>query len=168
MVEDDGATLKFSFEPVADAHTRLLILGSLPGEASLSRAQYYAHARNQFWRLVETVIGAPLPAAYEARLEALLAHGVGLWDVVRQARRVGSLDSAIRDHRPNALMELVESLPALRAVAFNGGKASQLGRALLENRTGLPLLSLPSSSPAYTASLETKASAWSSLRAFLD
>ena len=56
--------LKRSFAPVANERTRLLLLGSLPGEESLARGRYYAHPRNQFWRLAGTVIGAelePLP-----------------------------------------------------------------------------------------------------------
>src|ERR1700761_6828570 len=106
-------TLKSSFPPVADRGTRLLLLGSLPGEVSLSRAQYYAHPQNQFWRLIGAVIGADLAGAgYADRLAMLLAHGVGVWDVVREARRTGSLDTAIRDHQPNALAEFAQTRPA--------------------------------------------------------
>ncbi|HWW27731.1 MAG TPA: DNA-deoxyinosine glycosylase, partial [Caulobacter sp.] len=73
---------KSGFPPVVDAHTHVLILGSLPGEASLAAKQYYGNPRNAFWRLMEGVLDAPLIAlAYEARLAALLARGVGLWDV---------------------------------------------------------------------------------------
>src|SRR3954447_19874076 len=90
-------SLKRSFAPVADSNTRVLVLGSLPGEESLARRQYYAHPRNHFWRLVGAVIGADLvPLPYEARLEALLAAGIGLWDTVGSATRRGSLDGAIR------------------------------------------------------------------------
>ncbi|MFN3389918.1 MAG: DNA-deoxyinosine glycosylase, partial [Allosphingosinicella sp.] len=96
--------LKRSFPPVVDANTRVLVLGSLPGEQSLARAQYYAHPRNHFWRLIGAVAGVELAAlAYPERLEALRAARIGLWDTVGSARRTGSLDGAIRDHRPNAL-----------------------------------------------------------------
>ena len=85
--------LKRSFAPVANERTRLLLLGSLPGEESLARGRYYAHPRNQFWRLAGAVIAAELePLPYEARLEALLAAGIGLWDVVASARRRGPSD----------------------------------------------------------------------------
>ncbi|MGH6997595.1 MAG: DNA-deoxyinosine glycosylase, partial [Phenylobacterium sp.] len=145
------ATRKASFAPVADARTRLLVLGSLPGEKSLAAAQYYANPQNQFWRLMQAVTGAPLLSLpYGERLEMLLAAGVGLWDVVGSAVRPGSLDTAIRDHQPNALPELCERLPALRAVAFNGGASAKLGLKILAGRPDLALIALPSSSPAHT------------------
>jgi hypoxanthine-DNA glycosylase len=160
--------LKRSFPPVADARTRVLILGSLPGEVSLAKAQYYAHPQNQFWRLVGEAVGAELQGlSYPARLEALLAAGVGLWDVIGAASRRGSLDAAIRDHQANPLADFVETLPALRAVAFNGGKAAALGRKLLEGRPNLALIALPSSSPAFTAPLAAKTAQWLQIGRFL-
>src|SRR5690606_9026467 len=88
---------KRAFDPVVDAETRLLVLGSLPGDASLRAGQYYGHPRNAFWRLMGGVTGRDLAALpYEARLVALQAAGVGLWDVVASADRPGSLDAAIR------------------------------------------------------------------------
>jgi double-stranded uracil-DNA glycosylase len=168
MVLNDPTRLKFSFAPVADAGTRVLILGSLPGEASLARSQYYAHPQNQFWRLVGAVIGADLQALdYERRLAALRAAGVGLWDVVRSATRAGSLDTAIRDHEPNALAEFAASLPALRAIAFNGGKASAIGRRQLGHAPPWALLSLPSSSPAHTMVFGRKEAEWLTLKRYV-
>ena len=164
----DPAALKSSFAPVADAGTRLMILGSLPGDASLARSQYYAHPQNQFWRLAGAVIGADLQALdYAARLAALRAAGVGLWDVVRSARRAGSLDTAIRDHQPNALSEFAATLPLLRAVAFNGGKASAIGRRQLSASPPWALISLPSSSPAHTMAFGRKEAQWLTLRQYL-
>jgi TDG/mug DNA glycosylase family protein len=164
-----AAWRKASFGPITDAGTRLLMLGSLPGEVSLARSQYYAHPRNQFWRLMAEVLGDAGPAApdYEVRLEALRRHGVGLWDVVRSAYRAGSLDANIREHEPNALQALTQTLPSLTAVAFNGATASTIGRKLLAGVRGLTLLDLPSSSPALTAPFETKLAAWLRLRPFV-
>ncbi len=158
---------KAGFPPVVAADTRVLILGSLPGEASLAASQYYGHPRNAFWRLMEGVLDTPLVAlAYEDRLSALLARGVGLWDVIAEAERPGSLDAAIRDPAANDLLALIETLPALRLVAFNGGTAAKLGRRLIGDR--VPTLALPSSSPAHAAkSFEQKARAWSALCAAL-
>ncbi|HEY1752290.1 MAG TPA: DNA-deoxyinosine glycosylase [Caulobacteraceae bacterium] len=167
MDESAAEPPKASFAPVASARTRLLVLGSLPGEVSLRRAQYYGHPQNQFWRLMGRVLGAEPPAGYEARLAALFAAGVGLWDVVRTARRAGSLDAAIRDHAPNPLAEFIATLPQLRAVAFNGGTASAIGRRALGEVEGVELVTLPSSSPAYTLAFERKAEAWAQLRRFL-
>lgn len=161
-------SLKRAFDPVVDARTRLLILGSLPGDASLKAGQYYGHPQNGFWRLVGGVIGIDLVALpYAERLEALKAAGIGLWDVIVSAERPGSLDGAIRNAEAADLTRLTESLPLLRAVAFNGGTAARLGRRILTSPPGLDLIDLPSSSPAYTRPLAEKAAAWDVLGAFV-
>jgi hypoxanthine-DNA glycosylase len=158
------AAAKRGFPPVVDARTQVLILGSLPGEASLAVRQYYGNPRNAFWRLMEGVIDAPLVALdYPARLAALRDHGIGLWDVIAQAERRGSLDAAIRDPAANDLLALIDTLPALRLVAFNGGTAAKLGGRLIGDR--IAALALPSSSPAHAAlSFDEKAAAWARLR----
>ena len=160
-------TRKAGFPAVVDAHTRVLILGSLPGEASLAVAQYYGHPRNAFWRLMEGVLGASLvPLAYEDRLSTLRTRGVGLWDVIGEAERPGSLDAAIRDPAANDLAALIDTLPVLRGVAFNGGTAAKLGARLIGDR--VPTLALPSSSPAHAArTFAEKAEAWNALVAWL-
>lgn len=161
------ACLKRSFPPVVNGDTRLIVLGSLPGEESLARGQYYANPRNQFWMLMSGVIGTDLvPLGYEERLETLLQAGVGLWDTVASATREGSLDAAIRNHSPNALPELARRLPKLKAFAFNGGKSEAVGRKALGD-TPLSLIRLPSSSPAYTMPLAQKQAAWMKLRSVL-
>jgi hypoxanthine-DNA glycosylase len=160
--------LKRSFPPVADLRARVLVLGSLPGEQSLARAQYYAHPRNQFWRLIGGVIGRELvPLDYLDRLAELREAGVALWDTVGAARRRGSLDGAIRDAEANALAQFVDTLPALRAVGFNGGKSAATGMPQLAEREGLALIALPSSSPAYTLSFDAKLAAWRQLGEYL-
>jgi TDG/mug DNA glycosylase family protein len=160
---------KASFPPVVGPNTRVLILGSLPGEASLARGQYYGHPRNQFWRLVADMIGVPdLPALdYPDRLGHLLSARVGLWDVIASAVRRGSLDGAIRDHEPNALADLIASLPALRAIGFNGQTAAALGRRALGPAVAPVQIVLPSSSPAYTLAVAEKARAWRQLADYL-
>lgn len=160
---------KRAFDPVVDANTRLLILGSLPGDASLKAAQYYGHPRNAFWRLIGEVIGRDLAALpYEARLAALTAAGVGLWDVIASAERPGSLDAAIRQPEAADLRGLVRTLPELRAVAFNGATGARLGRAVLTGASNVTLIDLPSSSPAHTRTFEAKAAAWRGLARWLD
>lgn len=162
--------LKHAFAPAVDDGTRILILGSLPGEASLTARQYYAHPRNAFWRLVGGVIDRPdlHHAAYEARLAVLRDHGVGLWDVIASAERSGSLDAAIRSPEAADLRALVAGLPRLRAVGFNGGLAARMGRRVLGDvGKNVVLIDLPSSSPAHARPLAEKAEAWARLRPFL-
>jgi hypoxanthine-DNA glycosylase len=158
---------KAGFPAVVDANTRVLILGSLPGEASLALVQYYGNPRNAFWRLMEGALDTPLvPLAYEDRLAALLSRGVGLWDVIAEAERPGSLDAAIRAPAANDLLTLIETLPALRLVAFNGGTAAKLGSRLVGDR--IATLALPSASPAHAArSFADKAEIWSQLKTFV-
>jgi TDG/mug DNA glycosylase family protein len=162
-------SLKSSFGLVAAEDSRVLILGSLPGERSLQQQEYYAHPQNAFWRLMEAVTGATLVGtAYPERLAALLAAGVALWDVIQSAERVGSLDAAIRNHTGNDLVEAISNLPSLRTVAFNGLRASAIGRKRLGSGDRPALLTLPSSSPAYTMPFEQKRARWLVLRDHLD
>lgn len=159
---------KSQFPPVVDADTRLLILGSLPGDASLKAAQYYAHPRNGFWPLIGGVLDEPLAALpYPDRLERLKARGVGLWDVIASARRSGSLDAAIKSPEAADLRGLIQDLPELRAVAFNGALAAKLGRRVLADLDALALVDLPSSSPAHAIALSAKAENWAILGKFL-
>jgi hypoxanthine-DNA glycosylase len=162
-------TQKRCFPPVVDANTRVLVLGSLPGEVSLAQSQYYAHKQNRFWSLIGDISGENFRSLdYPTRLQTLLRHRVGLWDVVAEAQREGSLDSRIRNHASNDLIALVESLPNLAAVAFNGGTAARLGMRALQRATGkVEFISLPSSSPAYTMAYAEKLKAWEVLRSWL-
>jgi double-stranded uracil-DNA glycosylase len=159
--------VKHCFPPVADPRATILMLGSLPGEESLRQGRYYANPRNQFWRLMGDVIGQELTSLdYHSRLARLQNAGVALWDVVASAERQGSLDGAIRDAEANDLATLVASLPSLRAIGFNGAKAAAIGSARLGD-SAPALLSLPSSSPAYTLAFEAKLERWLALRPYL-
>jgi len=116
-----SSSLLTGLAPVIDAGVRILVLGSFPGAASLAAGQYYAHPRNQFWRLVSAVVEEDLARLpYSERLPRLLAHGVGLWDVLGECERVGSLDSAIRKPAANDFDRLRELCPLLETVGFNG------------------------------------------------
>ncbi|KQV53633.1 DNA-deoxyinosine glycosylase [Duganella sp. Root336D2] len=161
--------LKRCFDPVVDQNTRLLVLGSLPGDKSLAVQEYYGNRQNKFWALMSEVIGLELvPLDYPARLDVLLKHGIGLWDVVAEAHRKGSLDSNIKNRRENDLRVLLKSLPNIRAIAFNGGTAGQLGLKVLGEMAGdYHIIMLPSSSPAHTLRYADKAAAWLDLRLHL-
>lgn len=160
---------KTAFPPSVDADTRVLILGSLPGDASIARGEYYAHRGNAFWALIGDVLGEDLRGApYAMRLERLRARGVGLWDVIESAERPGSLDSAISGAEMRDLSGFVARLPGLRAVGFNGKTAAKHGRRQLVERAGLALIDLPSSSGAHAGmSRMAKLEAWRVLGEYL-
>ncbi len=146
--------------PVIARHTRLIVLGSFPGAASLAAQQYYAHPRNQFWPLLSALWGVDLVALpYARRLALMRQRGLGLWDVYASCRREGSLDSAIEEAALNDLSSLRRRAPALRAVAHNGGESARSMR--ITAALGLPVIRLPSTSPANASwSFERKLDAW--------
>lgn len=154
-----GATLQ-GLAPVIDARARVLILGSFPSAASLAAQQYYAHAQNQFWRILGAVIGQPLKEIdYAARISAVQDAGIAIWDVFAACERAGSLDSAIRDAVPNPLAELRESAPALRRICFNGRMAARRIREV--EALGFEAMVLPSTSPAHAGmTFEQKLARW--------
>ena len=146
--------------PVISRRSRLVVLGSFPGVASLAAQQYYAHPRNQFWPLLSALWGVDLAALpYPKRLQALRERGLGLWDVYASCRREGSLDRAIADAELNNLASLRRRAPALQCVAHNGGESARSIR--ITGALGLPVAKLPSTSPANASwSFERKLAAW--------
>lgn len=156
------------FPPIADAHARVLILGSLPGQVSLQRQQYYAHPRNAFWKIMGRLFGAGPALPYAERAQCLIRNGIALWDVCAAAQRPGSLDASIVHASvvPNDLAAFIESHPDVCLIGFNGGKAADLYRRQV--LPGLPATgrairtaTLPSTSPAHAAmSFEDKLARW--------
>jgi len=136
--------------PLLGVHTRLLVLGSFPGVASLRAQQYYGHPRNQFWKITATLLSPHasdvLAMPYAERARWLLGQGVGLWDVYAACEREGSLDTNIQNAQPNDFQSLRARCPALVAIAHNGGESFK--HAKLTRALGLPVHRLPSTSPA--------------------
>jgi hypoxanthine-DNA glycosylase len=149
--------------PIIAPDTRILILGSFPGAASLAAQQYYAHPRNQFWKLVGALVGEDLYAMpYADRLPRLLAHRFGLWDVLAACEREGSLDSAIRNAAANDFERLHRLCPALETVGFNGQASGKFAPQFAAH--GYRTVVLPSSSPAHmTMNFEQKMQVWRQL-----
>lgn len=149
--------------PLVSSQTRLLILGSFPGAASLAAQQYYGHPQNQFWRILQAIwpsCAMPTGAdSYKIRSEWLLARGLGLWDVYAACEREGSLDSSIRKPVVNDFAQLLRWCPELQAIAHNGGESFKHARHT--ELLGLPVYRLPSTSPANASwSFERKLAAW--------
>ncbi|MEO8808035.1 MAG: DNA-deoxyinosine glycosylase [Burkholderiaceae bacterium] len=146
--------------PVVDANTRLVVLGSFPGVASLAAQQYYGHPRNHFWPILGALWQVDLmPLPYGQRIEAIRARGLGLWDVYARCEREGSLDSAIEQAQFNDLASLKTRAPRLQAVAHNGAESA---RAMKHTQSlALAVHRLPSTSPANASwSFERKLAAW--------
>lgn len=145
-----------SFPPLVPRDFRVLILGSMPGKRSLENNEYYAHPRNLFWPLMGELYGAGRDHPYPQRVERLLAKHVGVWDVLAECDRPGSLDGAILPDSevPNDISGLLERHPGITVVALNGGKAQQSFRRHVEPRLApavlkrLRVLAMPSTSPA--------------------
>lgn len=155
-----------SFPPVSAPACRVLVLGSMPGVASLRAAQYYAHPRNAFWPVLYALWDAGPPAArYEDRLTFALAHHVAIWDVAQTCIREGSSDAAIRDAVANDFAALFAQCPQVHTLFFNGRLAwSLFERLALDTAAGRPRVLLPSTSPAYTLPFAQKLAAWRVLR----
>jgi hypoxanthine-DNA glycosylase len=156
---NDAAALA-GLGPVAAASSRLIVLGSFPGAASLAAQQYYAHPRNQFWPILSALWGVDLvDRGYAQRVAELERRGLAVWDVYASCRREGSLDSAIEDAVPNDLAGLRRRCPQLQAVAHNGGESARHMR--ITEALGLAVYRLPSTSPANASwSFERKLAAW--------
>ena len=144
-----------SFAPIEDAKARILILGSMPGKASLAAGQYYAHPQNLFWRILGEITGAVPSLPYAARARALKLHGIALWDVLESCAREGSLDSAIDDASisANDFASFYRAHPRIAHVFFNGAKAEACYRKhVLPSLADAPAppgyRRLPSTSPA--------------------
>lgn len=151
-------TLSRGFPPLAAQSSRVLVLGTLPGQASLQAAQYYAQPRNAFWPLMGEMFGAGPALPYEVRTRRLVGAGVAVWDVCAAAHRNGSLDTAIEraSIRVNDFAAFLAAHPGIRAVAFNGRLAGELfhRRVWPQLRSGGQVarsVTLPSTSPAHAS-----------------
>lgn len=154
-----------SFPPLSRPGARVLILGSMPGVASLNAQQYYAHPRNSFWPIMARIAGFDATAPYAMRVNALTRAGIAVWDVLQSCVRSGSLDSAIQagTRVPNDFVSFFAEHPGIRLVCFNGAEAQQsFARHVLPTlrAEGVRFVRLPSTSPAHAMALERKLAAW--------
>ena len=151
--------IKQGFPAIIDENTEILILGSLPGDVSIRKHQYYGHPGNDFWRLVGHSIGENLQDMdYKSRLETLKCHKIGLWDVFKAGNRIGSEDANIRDEEINQFSKLKEIAPKIRLICFNGKKSGKYEPLL--RKMGYETKVLPSSSGANRRYLKNRDSEW--------
>ena len=151
-----------SFPPLVAPGARILILGNMPGVASLQAQRYYAHERNAFWRLMAALFCFDASAPYDDRVSALTGAGVAVWDVLKHCRRIGSLDSAVEPDSmvANDFESLYAANPTITHVYFNGAAAEKNYRRLVTAPDHRAYSRLPSSSPAQTMSFDAKLAAW--------
>ncbi len=157
--------MKKGLKPIVDDQSRILILGSLPGDVSLAAGQYYASPRNQFWRILSRIYHEPIGRDYESKRAFLHQHDIALWDVLKAAERLGSLDSNIRSSIANDLEGLICRHPQIRMIGLNGRKAEKDfnrygGASAIFHAGHLHVRYLPSSSSALTKPFEEKVQAW--------
>ena len=147
----------------------MLVLGTLPGEESLRRGEYYAHPRNLFWPIAFGLFSLDVPASYDERVDFLRSRRIAVWDVCASGERRASADATIRGEVPNAIEELIAEYPGIRAFAFNGSGARRLYDRHFARKPGLVYLALPSTSPAYASlGFADKLARWRALRDVLD
>lgn len=155
----------YSFPPIVDKNSKILILGSMPGVESLKKQQYYGHPQNHFWKIIYKLFDKELEMDYEARVQFLKDNGIALWDVLESCKREGSLDSDIIDEKVNPINELLYEYPNINRIFLNGGKAySTFKKAWGHELANYKFIKLPSTSPANTMKFEKKLLEWSIIR----
>jgi TDG/mug DNA glycosylase family protein len=148
--------------PIAGRDPEVLILGSYPSLQSLLKGEYYGNPRNQFWKIVEVILGIDRTLPYTIRTSLLVEHRIALWDVLASCTRDGSADTAIREPVPNDIRRFLAVHPTIRCIALNGNTA---GRYFARMNPCIPWSILPSTSPAYARmTFDEKARKWACIR----
>jgi len=158
-------SIKVGLLPVISPNTEILVLGSLPSDISIRKSEYYANPKNQFWRKLYGIFEQQSKVfTYERKIDLLLSNRIGLWDVLNEALREGSLDSNIKSGVVNDIGDLLKSFPAIKKLVFNGKKAFQLFESNFGQLPGVIKAIAPSSSSANTTmSIEGKIKEWKRL-----
>lgn len=171
MSDPTASQHSVGFPPIFGEHPNILILGSLPGIASISQQQYYAHRQNAFWRILEALFQIPANADYATRREQVKATKLAIWDVCHSAYRPGSLDSAITHNTvvANDINGLLAQHPSIKLIAFNGNAAASLFQKHIQLARPVATVILPSTSPANAGiPYATKLEKWSQILAYRD
>ncbi len=152
-----------SFPPFIDYETEILILGTMPGITSLEKQEYYAHPRNHFWKIIYTLFDQlPVSLVFEEKIQLLRNNKIGLWDVLENCERKGSLDIHIKNHRANDFESLFKKYPKIKTIIFNGKESHKFFLKSFGQIKGITYHVMPSTSPANTMSFENKLIIWSS------
>lgn len=151
-----------SFPPFVNSKTETLILGTMPGIASLEKQEYYAHKRNHFWKIMYTLLdNLPVSDVFEEKIQLLQTNKIGLWDVLENCERKGSLDIHIKNQKENDFETLFKEFPAINTIIFNGKESHKYFLKKFGQIKGITYYVMPSTSPANTMSFENKLKIWS-------
>lgn len=152
-----------SFAPYINSDTEILILGTMPGIASLEKQEYYAHPRNHFWKIIYTLFNnMPINAIFDEKIKFLELNRIGLWDVLQNCERKGSLDIHIKNQTENDFDALFQKYPSINKIIFNGKESHKYFLKKFGQKEGITYYVMPSTSPANTMSFENKLKIWSS------
>ena len=151
-----------SFPPFVNSETEILILGTMPGIASLEKQEYYAHPRNHFWKIIYTLFDElPVSTNFEEKIKLLEKNKIGIWDVLENCERKGSLDIHIKNHQANDFENLFQQYPTIKKIIFNGKESHRYFIKSFGQIKGITYYVMPSTSPANTMSFENKLKNWS-------
>lgn len=151
-----------SFPPFVNFQTEILILGTMPGIASLEKQEYYAHQRNHFWKIMYLLFyNLPISEIFEEKIKLLQDNKIGLWDVLENCERKGSLDVHIKNQKENDFEMLFMEFPAITKIIFNGKESHKYFLKKFGQIKGITYHVMPSTSPANTMSFENKLKIWS-------
>lgn len=150
-----------SFPPIVNNSTEILILGTMPGATSLEKQEYYAYKQNHFWKIIYTLFGTfPISDIFEEKVKLLLQNNIGLWDVLQNCEREGSLDTNIRNHQENDFSTLFTEYPGITTLVFNGKESHKYFTKKFGQLPGITYHVMPSTSPANTMKFDTKLEIW--------
>lgn len=151
-----------SFTPYINSETKILVLGTMPGIASLEKQEYYAHPRNHFWKIMYTLLSEiPIDENFENKIKLLQNHHIGLWDVLENCERKGSLDVNIKNQKENDIESLLKKYPGIKKIVFNGKESHKYFFKKFGQIKGITYYVMPSTSPANTMSFDKKLEYWS-------
>jgi hypoxanthine-DNA glycosylase len=150
-----------SFPPIVNPETEILILGTMPGTKSLEKQEYYANKQNQFWKILFTVFAnGTVPELFQEKCKVLQQNKIGLWDVLANCERKGSLDIHIKNYTENDILGLLDAFPKINRILFNGKESQRYFIKKFGTIEGIVFYVMPSTSPANTVKFEEKLKLW--------
>ncbi|MGG5577129.1 DNA-deoxyinosine glycosylase [Myroides sp. C15-4] len=154
-----------SFEPLLSLAPKVLILGTMPSVKSLEQQEYYGNKQNVFWKIMFSIFQQPFSTSYADRIRLIQEHQLALWDVLQSCQRQGSLDSAIKEEKPNDIKQLLQAYPSIHTVVFSSQKAEAYFKKYIGPIDSIKTITMPSPSGANARmTFEEKRKSWEVLK----